>query len=94
MNQRVVVGELPCAFGKSAMLNVLAGVLSDKQKVILWCPNVLLRMQAQTVLYDTGILKRLSELDQTSGIFVIDKNQTNHLNESNLKGSILIVDEV
>lgn len=99
IDKNYVVSQVPCAFGKSVILLLLAFyqslVFNDgKARVILCLPNDLLRwvtsVKSETLIKNE---QQLKDPNQT-GLFICTAEQLIELQVDCVKGSFLVIDEL
>ena len=90
----VILGQFGCGIGKSAILAVYAKYLAQsrpRSKVLVCTPSAWVTHQ-MSVLFQ--VTKFIEELATCSGIFLFEHRRLTEIDEQQLKGVILLVDEV
>ncbi len=90
----VILGQLGCGIGKSAILAVYAKYLLTSgatKKVLVCTPSVWVTHQLCGLF---RVTKFIEELASSEGIFLFEHKRLIEIGESDLKGTILLVDEV
>ena len=90
----VILGQFGCGMGKSAILAVYAkylASLNSKSKVLVCTPSTWVTHQMSAHFQVT---KLIEELSACSGIFLFEHKRLAEVDEQQLKGTMLLVDEV